>query len=161
MIRRTIGVLGAAALLATAVAAPAAAQSRTVEIPAGEPITIATYGVLSGADASLGQDWLDAVRLHVNDIGGEFLGHPVEIVAEDGQCLVEGGAQAAQKIASNPTVVAVIGSACSDETVGGIQALTEAGLTAISPSATRPALTSPDRAPEYAGFLRTAHSDAF
>ena len=162
MIRRTIGVLGAAGLLALAGAAPVAAQdSRVVDIPAGEPITIATYGVLSGADASLGQDWLDAVRLHVEDIGGELLGHDIEIVPEDGQCLVEGGALAAQKIASNPTVVGVIGSACSDETVGGIQTLTQAGLTAISPSATRPALTFPDRPAEYAGFLRTAHSDAF
>jgi len=162
MNRRTIGVLGAAGLLAIAGAVPATAQdSRVVEIPAGEPITVATYGVLSGPDASLGQDWLDSVRLHVEDIGGEFLGHPVEIAAEDGQCLVEGGALAAQKIASNPTVVGVIGSACSDETVGGIQSITESGLTAISPSATRPALTAPDRPDEYAGFLRTAHSDAF
>src|SRR5688572_18171869 len=29
------------------------------------------------------------------------------------------------------------------------------------PSATRPALTVPERAVDYAGFLRTAHSDAF
>ena len=159
MKRKTLGVL-TAGLMAVALAVPVSAQGRTVEIPAGEPITIATYGVLSGADASLGQDWLDAVKLHVEDIGGEFLGHPIEIIAEDGQCLVEGGAQAAQKIASNPTVVGVIGSACSDETVGGVPTLTEAGLTAISPSATRPALTEPDRPAEYAGFLRTAHSDA-
>jgi len=160
MRRKSFGVIAAAGLLAVASVAPVSAQGRTVEIPAGEPITIATYGVLSGADASLGQDWLDAVYLHVDDIGGTLLGHPIEIIAEDGQCLVEGGAQAAQKIASNPTVVGVIGSACSDETVGGVPTLTEAGLTAISPSATRPALTEPDRPAEYAGFLRTAHSDA-
>ena len=54
----------------------------------------------------------------------------------------------------------LIGSACSDETVGGIAAITNAGLTTISPSNTRPALTAPDRGPEYAGYLRTAFNDA-
>jgi branched-chain amino acid transport system substrate-binding protein len=161
MSKRTIGVLAATGLLAVAGTIPAAAQDNVVTIPDGEPIRVATYGVLSGPDASLGQDWLDGVRLHIEDIGGEILGREIEIVAEDGLCTVEGGALAAQKIASDPTVVGVIGSACSDETVGGIQAITEAGLTAISPSATRPALTEADRPAEYAGFLRTAHSDAF
>ncbi len=35
------------------------------------------------------------------------------------------------------------------------------GLTTISPSNTRPALTDPARDATYAGYLRTAHSDAF
>jgi branched-chain amino acid transport system substrate-binding protein len=55
----------------------------------------------------------------------------------------------------------LIGSSCSDETVGGIKTLNDAGLTTISPSNTRPALTFPDRDATYAGYLRTAHSDAF
>ena len=50
----------------------------------------------------------------------------------------EGGATAAQKLAADSTIVGLIGSACSDETVGGIAALTAAGLTTISPSNTRP-----------------------
>lgn len=163
MNRRTFGVLAAAGLLAVAGAAPVAAQdgSRTVDIPEGEPLTIATFGVISGPDAVLGQDWLNAVEIAVNDRDGVLLGHDIEIKAQDGLCTVEGGAQAALAIASDPTVVAVVGSACSDETVGGAQAITEAGLTTISPSATRPALTVPERGPEFAGFLRTAHSDAF
>jgi len=57
--------------------------------------------------------------------------------------------------------VALVGSSCSDETVGGIATLTNAGLTTISPSNTRPVLTAGDRSPDYAGYLRTAHSDAF
>jgi branched-chain amino acid transport system substrate-binding protein len=57
-------------------------------------------------------------------------------------------------------VVGVVGSSCSDATVGGIQTITEAGLTAISSSATRPSLTVAERGPEYAGFLRTAWSDS-
>jgi len=163
MNRRSFGVLAAAGLLTVAAITPTSAQdgSRTVAIPEGEPVVIATFGVLSTADAVLGQDWLNAVEVAVNDRDGMLLGHEILLAPQDGLCTVEGGAQAALAIASNPDVVGVIGSACSDETVGGIQAITEAGLTTISPSATRPALTVPERGPEFAGFLRTAHSDAF
>jgi branched-chain amino acid transport system substrate-binding protein len=64
-------------------------------------------------------------------------------------------------LAADPTIVGLVGSSCSDETVGGIQAITDAGLTTISSSNTRPALTAEDRGPEYDGYLRTAHSDSF
>jgi len=117
--------------------------------------------VSSGPDASLGQDWMNSVAIAADDRDNTIKGHPIEIITEDGLCTPEGGATAAQKIASNPTVVGLIGSACSDETVGGIATITNAGLTTISPSNTRPALTDPARGPEFAGYLRTAHSDAF
>jgi branched-chain amino acid transport system substrate-binding protein len=163
MTRKTLGVLAAAGLLAVAVAGPASAQPEdplgVVTIPAGEPIVIAGWGVLSGADASLGQDWVNSMMVAIDDRGGEMLGHPLEMVTEDALCTPEGGATAAQKLAANSQLVGLIGSACSDETVGGIATITNAGLTTISPSNTRPALTLPDRGPEYAGYLRTAHSD--
>ena len=163
---RTLGIIGAAGLLAIASVAPVFAEAptdplRVVEIPAGEPLVIGTWGVQSGADASLGQDWMNSVAIAADDRGNTFMGHEIQIVTEDGLCTPEGGATAAQKLAANSQIVGLIGSACSDETVGGIATLTNAGLTTISPSNTRPALTAPDRGPEYAGYLRTAHSDAF
>jgi branched-chain amino acid transport system substrate-binding protein len=166
MKRRTLGIFGAAGLLALASISPVMAQAPedplgVVEIPAGEPVVIATWGVSSGPDASLGQDWMNSVAIAADDRNNEIKGHPISIISEDGLCTPEGGATAAQKIASDPTVVGLIGSACSDETVGGIATLTNAGLTTISPSNTRPALTDPARGPEFAGYLRTAHSDAF
>jgi branched-chain amino acid transport system substrate-binding protein len=166
MVHKSIRALAAAALLAAALGAPAAAQAPedplgVVEIPQGEPIVIAGWGVLSGPDASLGQDWVNSMYVAADDRGNELMGHEIQIVTEDGLCTPEGGATAAQKLASNPTIVGLIGSACSDETEGGIGTLTNAGLTTISPSNTRPSLTDPDRGPEYAGYLRTAHSDAF
>ena len=166
MNHRTLGIIGAAGLLALASVAPVAAQApedplRVVEIPAGEPLVIGAWGVFSGPDAALGQDWLNAVQIAAEDRGNDFMGHPIEIVTEDGLCTPEGGATAAQKLAANSQIVGLVGSACSDETVGGIATLTNAGLTSISPSNTRPALTAPDRAAEFAGYLRTAHSDAF
>ena len=132
-----------------------------VTIPAGEKIHIVDWGVLSGADASLGEDSLYGVQIAVDDKGGKLLGFDINLTTEDGLCTVDGGAAAAQKMASDNTIVGLIGSSCSDETVGGVAALTNAGLTTISPSNTRPALTAPDRDATFAGYARTAHSDAF
>lgn len=132
-----------------------------VTIPPGEPIHVAYWGVLSGADATLGEDSKRGVEIQIDDHGGKLLGRSIRLTTEDGLCTPEGGATAAQKLAADTTLVGLIGSSCSDETVGGIKTLTEAGLTTISPSNTRPALSDPGRDATYAGYLRTAHSDAF
>ena len=162
MMRKSLGVLAATGLLATAVAAPAAAQdSKVINIPAGEPITLGVYQVLSGPNAVLGQDEVYGIEVAVDDRGGELLGHKVELNIQDELCSVEGGAQAALALTSDPTVVGIIGSSCSDATVGGIQTITESGLTAISGSATRNLFTQEGRGPEFDGFLRTAFPDAF
>lgn len=145
----------------TAAFAPPEDALGVVTIPPGEPIHIAYWGVLSGADATLGEDSKRGVEIAIDDRGGKLLGRDIRLTTEDGLCTPEGGATAAQKLAADTTLVGLVGSSCSDETVGGIKTLTDAGLTTISPSNTRPALTFPDRDATYAGYLRTAHSDAF
>lgn len=132
-----------------------------VNIAPTDPVHIAFWGVLSGADATLGQDSLYGVQIAVDDRGGKFRDHDILVTTEDALCTPEGGAAAASKLATDTSIVALVGSTCSDETVGGIAAITNAGLTTISSSNTRPLLTAPDRGPDYAGYLRTAHSDAF
>ena len=160
-----VGALGVAALLALGACGGGAAapsdELGVITVPAGDPIHIAYWGVLSGADSTLGEDSKRGVEIAIEDKGTKLLDHDISLTQEDGLCTPEGGATAAQKLAADTTLVGLIGSACSDETVGGIKALTDAGLTTISPSNTRPALTAEDRGPEYAGYLRTAHSDAF
>lgn len=135
-------------------------EFRCVTIAAGEPVKVAYWGVLSGPDGSLGEDSKRGVEVAIDDLG-QFQGHDILLVTEDGQCTPEGGSTAATKLATDTSLVGLIGSACSDETVGGIAAITNAGLTTISPSNTRPGLSDPNRGPDYAGYLRTAHSDAF
>jgi branched-chain amino acid transport system substrate-binding protein len=132
-----------------------------VTIAPGEPVKLAYWGVLSGADGSLGEDSKRGVEIAIDDMGGQFEGHDILLTTEDALCTPEGGATAAQKLATDSSLVGLIGSSCSDETVGGIAAITNAGLTTISPSNTRPVLSDPNRGPDYAGYLRTAHSDAF
>ena len=143
----------------SAAAEPPTDELGVVEIPDGEPLHIGFWGVISGADASLGTDSQRGVEIAIDDLGGELLGHEIQLTSQDGLCTPEGGATAAQALAADTTIVGLIGSTCSDETVGGIQAITEAGLTTISPSNTRPALTAEDRDETYAGYLRTAHND--
>ena len=132
-----------------------------VTIGPDEPVHIAYWGVLSGADGSLGEDSKRGVEIALDDLGNKFHDHDILLTTEDAGCTPEGGATAAAKLAADTSLVALIGSSCSDETVGGIAAITNAGLTTISPSNTRPALTDPARGPDYAGYLRTAHSDTF
>lgn len=163
---RKLGIIGAAGALAVSAAVPAFAQAPddplgVVAIPAGEPLHIAFWGVLSGADSSLGTDSMRGVEIAIDDRGGMLLDRSIQLTSEDGLCTPEGGATAAQKLAADTTIAGLVGSTCSDETVGGIATITNAGLTTISPANTRPALTAPDRGPEYAGYLRTAHSDSF
>lgn len=152
---------GAPASAAASSTAPVEDPLGTITIPAGEPVHIAFWGVLSGPDSSLGEDSKQGVEIAIDDLGGTFKGHDIRLTTEDALCTPEGGAIAGQKLAADSTVVGLIGSSCSDETVGGIKSITEAGLTTISASATRPALSATDRDATYAGFLRTAHSDAF
>src|SRR4029453_5832617 len=125
------------------------------KVPAGEPLHVAFWGVLSGADSTLGEDSKQGVEIALDDLGNTFHGHDIRLTTEDGLCTPPGGATAAQKPPPESTLVGLIGSSCSDETVGGIAAITAAGLTTISPSNTRPALTDPSRSPDSAGYPRT------
>ena len=131
-----------------------------VRIGPDAPFHVAFWGALSGSDAFLGQDSQRGVELAIDDRSGKFYGHEILLTAHDALCSARGGAAAAEQIAGDKSVLALIGPSCSDETSGGIAALTGAGLTTISPSSTRASLTAEDRGPEYAGFLRTAPNDA-
>jgi len=131
-----------------------------VTIPPGEPIHIAFWGVLTGANASLGEDARRGFVIAVTDREAMLLDRSIRMTFQDALCTPEGGSTTAANLAADVTIVGLIGSVCSDETVGGISLLTDAGMTTISPSNTRPDLTTSDRGAEYAGYLRTAHSDA-
>lgn len=130
-----------------------------VVIKPGEPIHIAYWFVISGPDASLGEDTKRGVEIAIEDKGGKLLDHPIKLTGQDSGCNAEGGQAAATKIAADPTVVVAIGSNCSSEAKPGVPILWKAGISTISPSNTAPFLTDPKRGPEYDGYLRTAHND--
>jgi branched-chain amino acid transport system substrate-binding protein len=123
----------------------------------GDPIRIASALVISGPDSQLGLDSQYGVEIAM-DFKGEVLGHPVELQAEDDGCSAEGGQTAGQKIVSDPTIIAVVGTSCSGAGVPMSKVISEAGYVMVSPSNTAPSLTDPDQA-WNPGYLRTAHND--
>jgi len=148
---------------------PAAAMAVTVgpvtdpigviKIPKGAPIQIGGYWVLSGPDSALGVDEKRAVEIAIKNIGGKLVGHPIKFSTEDDGCNAEGGQTAATKLAANPQNVIIIGPACSSAATPAAPILWNAGMVDIDTAATAPALTAPDRKPEYDGFVRTVYSD--
>ncbi|MDQ7844699.1 MAG: branched-chain amino acid ABC transporter substrate-binding protein [Armatimonadota bacterium] len=158
----TIAVLLVAAFLAplapAATVGPVTDPIGVVRINRGQPITIASWLVIAGPDASLGVDSNRGIEIAIAD-KGRVLGFPIRLIKEDSGCNAEGGVAAATKIAANKAVVAAIGSSCSSEAVPGAPILWKAGIVTVSPSNTAPKLTDPKRGPDYDGYLRTAHND--
>ncbi|MBW0004076.1 MAG: branched-chain amino acid ABC transporter substrate-binding protein [Hyphomicrobiales bacterium] len=157
------GMIAALAVVSSASAAetkgPVTDDIGVLVIPKGAPIQIGAYWVMSGADSALGIDEKRGVEIAVKDIGGKLVGHPIKLNVEDDGCNAEGGQTAATKLASNPATAIVIGPACSSAATPGAPILWKAGITDIDTAATAPALTAPERKPEYAGFVRTVYSD--
>jgi branched-chain amino acid transport system substrate-binding protein len=123
----------------------------------GEPIRIASALVISGPNTDLGTDSQYGVEIAI-DFQEEIMGHSIELQAEDDGCNAEGGQAAGQKIVSDPTIVAVVGTSCSGAGVPMAEVVSEAGYAMVSPSNTAPSLTDPDQAWKP-GYLRTAHND--
>lgn len=128
-----------------------------VEIAPGDPIRIASALVITGPNESLGLDSQHGVEIAIADRGNELLGHPLELQREDDGCSAEGGQTAGQKIASDPSIVGVIGTSCSGAGVPMSQIVCEQGMVMISPSNTAPVLTDPET--RQACYFRTAHND--
>jgi branched-chain amino acid transport system substrate-binding protein len=132
-----------------------------VEVAPGDPIHIAWALTVSGPTATLGEDSKGAVEIAVDDRGGELLGHPIEVTGEDTLCNAEGGQAAGTKIASDPTIIGVIGTNCSSEARAAMPLISKAGMVMISPSNTNPDLTDPNHPDHHPGYFRTAHNDLF
>jgi branched-chain amino acid transport system substrate-binding protein len=138
-----------------------------VEIAEGEPMVIGTLLVITGENASLGQDSQNGAVLATEYLGtedwpgeegGTILGHPVEFNNQDDGCTPEGGQAGATALAAEEQVVAVIGTSCSSAALGvADQILSDEGIALISPSNTGPDLTA--EATRQPFYFRTAHND--
>jgi branched-chain amino acid transport system substrate-binding protein len=131
-----------------------------VDIAPDEPIHIAYMLTVSGATAYLGEDSRGAIQIAIDDRGGELLGHPIQLSGEDSLCSAEGGQTAATKVASDPTILGVIGTNCSSSATAGMPTISAAGLVMLSPSNTAPALTLEGETWQP-GYFRIAHTDLF
>ncbi len=130
-----------------------------IEVAEGDPILLASSLVISGPNTQLGLDsqWGVEIAIDYANEDGGIMGHTISLQPEDDGCNAEGGQTSAQKIVSNPDIVAMIGTSCSGAGVPASEIVSEAGYVMVSPSNTAPVLTDPDT--HGAGYLRTAHND--
>jgi branched-chain amino acid transport system substrate-binding protein len=136
-----------------------------VEVGPDDPINIGVSQVISGADATLGQDQVNGIKLALDHRDGTFdgtdgtvLDHAVELTVEDDGCSAEGGQAAATALAADTSVVAVIGTSCSSGALGVADTiLSEKGILLFSASNTNPALTAEGTHQPF--YARTAHND--
>ena len=110
-------------------------------ISAGDPIKIGMGSPLTGDNASFGIDISQGAAVALED-AGEVEGFKFELVSEDDGGAPEGGAAVANKLVSDPGVVAVAGHIFSGATQAAIPIYEKVGIPMMSPSATNPALTT-------------------
>ncbi len=130
-----------------------------ITLKPGEPIHIAYALVVEGPNQTLGIDTRNGVEIAISEAGGQILGHEIRFDGLNSGCTAEEGKMAAAELASDPSIVGVIGPSCSSEARTGMLILSKAGLTVISPSTTAPDLTEPGNPNNHPGYLRTSHND--
>jgi branched-chain amino acid transport system substrate-binding protein len=136
-----------------------------VEVGPDDPINIGAAQVVSGADATLGQDQVNAIELAIDYRDGTFdqtdgtlLDHPIQLTVEDELCSAEGGQAAATALAADPSIIGVLGTSCSSAALGvGDTILGDKGILLFSGSNTNPALTAEGTHNPF--YARTAHND--
>ncbi|MFH1984209.1 MAG: branched-chain amino acid ABC transporter substrate-binding protein [Pseudomonadota bacterium] len=122
-----------------------------------DTLKLGVAGPHSGDLASYGIPTVKAAELVVKEINakGGVLGMQVELIVEDDECKPEKATNTATKLASQK-VAAVLGHICSGATKAALGIYKDAGIIAMSPSATNPALT---QSGDYPNFFRTIASD--
>ncbi|MGK5531407.1 branched-chain amino acid ABC transporter substrate-binding protein [Streptomyces sp. URMC 129] len=122
----------------------------------GSTIKIAYQGPLSGQNVGLGENMERGVQLAINEANasGDY-DFELEYFAADDQGSETEATTAAQSAIDDPDVVAVVGPAFSGPTEVSAPLYGQAGLAAVTPSATNPTLTEQD----FGTFLRAVPND--
>lgn len=109
-------------------------------IKAGQTIKIGMGAPMTGDNAQFGVDISNGAKIAITD-AGQFQGFSFELDVQDDGGTPEGGAAVANKLVSDPTVVAIAGHIFSGATAAAIPIYEKASIPMMSPSATNPPLT--------------------
>ena len=136
------------------------AEKKTVKVGVIAPLT--------GNLSELGLGIKNSVDLAIRQANekGTVPGYELVLAAEDDAADPATGANAANKLASDPQVAAVVGTLNSSVAQSVAPVLSKANITQISPANTNPTLTrgpKPDTAPKrvWPTYMRVATTDAF
>jgi branched-chain amino acid transport system substrate-binding protein len=130
-------------------------------IAAGEPIVIGVSTALTGGPVGMrGAEYRDAAVVGVErwkaENGEQIGGHDIEVVAEDDGCTqTDITVAAARRLLKHKGLVGVIGPQCSGGSAAVIPIYAQAGVVAVSGSATKTDLTVDQG--EDGFFFRTAY----
>lgn len=108
-----------------------------------DTIEIGFIGPLTGDAAALGTDILHGTTLAVEEYNAKVKdGKNVKLVVEDGRCSGADATAAAQKLVNIDGVLAIVGGACSSETLAAAAIAEAAKVVVMSPSASSPDITN-------------------
>ena len=141
----------------------AAALTAFAAIPAyGGEARIGVLNALTGPIPDLAAVILEAEQAaaaFINANGGMWNGDTLVLASGDSGCDAKAGVDAATKLVNVEQASIIVGPLCSGATIGATQAVTiPAGVVAISPSATSPAITGLD---DNDSVFRVCPSDAY
>lgn len=142
---RRLVLAGCALVIALIIAACGTAPGPgDVVVEPGQTIKIGVGVGLTGPLVEPSTDILQGAQIAVdeyNEAGG-IQGFATELVVEDDGCAPDGGRAAAETLAANPEIVAVIGHVCSGASMAAAEVYDEARIPMVSPSSTSPAFTA-------------------
>ena len=131
-------------------------------------VKIGVIAPLTGNLSELGLGIKNSVDLAVRQANekGTVPGYEIVLAAEDDAADPATGANAANKLASDPQVAAVVGTLNSSVAQSVAPVLSKANITQVSPANTNPTLTrgpKPDDAPQWVWptYMRVATTDTF
>jgi branched-chain amino acid transport system substrate-binding protein len=162
---RSVTVLGALLLVVSGCSRDSgggddAAEKKTVKLGVIAPLT--------GPLSELGLGIKNSVDLAIRQANekGTVPGYEIVLAAEDDTADPATGANAANKLASDPAVGGVVGTLNSSVSQSVAPVLAKANIVQVSPANTNPTLTrgpKPDDAPQriWPTYFRTATTDAF
>jgi len=133
--KSSLAVVAAAALAFGATSMTAASAAKTY--------TIGYQGPLSGGEASTGTDEQNAVKYAIKLWEAKNPGIKIKLVSIDDQGDPAVAGTVAPGIASNKSILGVVGPAYSGATIASLPFYKSVGMALISPSATRVSLTDP------------------
>ena len=130
--------------------------------PAGDgkatcpPVAIAMAGPLTGADAPFGGNVRDGAQLAVDQHNAANPGCQVQLKTFDTEGDPQKATAVAPQIVDDPAIIGLVGPTWSGETKATGSVFNQAGLVAVTPSATNPALSQQ----KWKTFFRGLSSDA-
>jgi|GEM_PF-153864 len=134
--------------------AATSAAATTAPAASGGPVRIGILGPFTGGAATIGQEQLNFAKLAVEDFN-QANGTSYELVEGDTELDPAKAVTAAQRLASDESIYAIVGPAGSQEVIAVQPILGPANLGFISPSATRVDLTEQN----FGNFFRVVPRD--